>query len=267
MSKSSYQATSIKEHLSNSANNLFPDILTLCDVTSTNDFLLSQSQRTKNNSVCLADNQSHCRGSRGNTWISNSSDICFSVLWKTDISNENLAGISLVGALAVLGALQQTGVSSKLNVKWPNDIFYDNRKLAGILIESTKSEDLTAVVIGIGINYHNDKKKSKLKHEYACLEEILPELDKNKLVATIINQLDSYISQYTDSGLQNFTQLWQEHDLYSKKEILVKTNKKELIGQNNGISTAGHLMLNVQDQMINIHSGKIQGVAADLIKE
>ncbi len=266
MSQACYEIESIRNHLSDSASTLFPDILNLAEVTSTNDFLLSQSQQTQHNSICLAKHQSHCRGSRGHVWVNNSDDVCFSVLWKTTISSEKLAGISLVCALAVLEALRQSGITNKLNVKWPNDIFYDNKKLAGILIESTKSGDLTAVVIGIGINNHDDKKKTKLKNSYACLEEIVPTLNKNQLVARIINQLENYITQYSNDGLQGFTQLWEQHDLYSKKEILVKTNKKELIGENNGINEDGHLVLNVGGDIININSGKIKGQTVDTIK-
>ncbi len=254
-----FDVTTMQSLLSAEARQLFPAIEHLSEVTSTNDYLLHLSQQDVSNTICFTETQTHGRGRRGQQWISNSDDICFSILWNTTIQLEQLAGVSLVVALALVKALQTTYPDLEFFVKWPNDIYQSENKISGILIESTKNKAATAVIIGIGLNLKNDKEKQKLKNAYTCLNDITDsEPDCNELIATIINRIQQDLHQFEEEGLSSFIEQWRKYDISVDKNITVSTNQKEIHGLNRGINENGELVLALNDhEKICIHSGKI----------
>ena len=110
---------------------------------------MSQAKSGPSGWACFAEQQTHGRGRQERTWFSPyGKNIYCSLLWRFAISQGNLSGLSIAVAVMVVRALKKYGISAGIQVKWPNDILFSARKLAGILVERSGS----AVVIGVGVN-------------------------------------------------------------------------------------------------------------------
>ncbi|MDQ2995371.1 MAG: biotin--[acetyl-CoA-carboxylase] ligase, partial [Pseudomonadota bacterium] len=119
-------------------------------VDSTNNYLLEQVKKgCSSGSLVLAEHQTAGRGRQGKRWHAPyASNIYMSLYWHFSKDPTELAGLSLALSLAIVDALTQQGVTG-LQIKWPNDIYHNDKKLAGILIDlSAESNSATNVVIG-----------------------------------------------------------------------------------------------------------------------
>ena len=123
-------------------------------ISSTNDFV-AQSLQKKSQSgvVCLAEMQSAGRGRRGRTWLSPAAGTFYgSVGWVFNEGFQVVEGLSLAIGVAVIQALNTCGVEG-LQLKWPNDIVWQGKKLGGILIEmNAEVGGSCQVVVGVGVN-------------------------------------------------------------------------------------------------------------------
>ena len=249
----------VENLLSEAAQQLFPSIDHLKEVTSTNDYLLKLSQATTDNVICITEHQTQGRGRRGQQWVSQPGDLCFSLLWKTKMDMDKLSGISLVTAIAIASALESNELSNNIKVKWPNDIFCHGKKLGGVLIESTRCQQETSVIIGIGINQNRLEQNSELEQSAISLCEISEENLQSTLIAKIINQLTEKLKTFQQSGLEPFISDWNKYDLVSQQLITVKFNQIEVSGVSQGINNKGELLLKTTDgELQAINSGSIQ---------
>ena len=115
----------------------------------------------------IAHKQTAGKGRAGRTWLARPEDsICFSLAFPFKRKPTELTGLSLLVGLAVISGITQACdlteailYQAGLRLKWPNDLLLNNTKLGGILIEGgqAKANDLTCMIIGIGMNLHNAK--------------------------------------------------------------------------------------------------------------
>jgi BirA family biotin operon repressor/biotin-[acetyl-CoA-carboxylase] ligase len=125
------------------------------EVDSTSSRLLSLAASGAPSGAALAaEFQSAGRGRRGRTWLAAlGGSLTFSMLWRFERGAGHLAGLSLAVGVAVARALARCGVE-RVQVKWPNDVVVDFRKLAGILVETSgEMQGPSVAVIGVGVNY------------------------------------------------------------------------------------------------------------------
>lgn len=135
--------------------NNIPPIIQLEEVTSTNDFAqdLIRDHRVVNGTCVAASYQTAGKGQRGNKWVSQKNNLLFSVIFFPDNLTVNRHFILNVAfSLAILDYLKQK-TNQNIQVKWPNDILINNKKICGILIEnSIRGSQLNSIIAGIGIN-------------------------------------------------------------------------------------------------------------------
>ena len=125
------------------------------EIESTSTRLLELAQAGAPSGTCLAAEWQSCgRGRRGRSWVSSlGGSLTFSMLWRFERGAGHLGGLSLAVGEAIARALARTGVH-RVNVKWPNDVVVDFRKLAGILVETSgEMQGPSVAVIGVGVNY------------------------------------------------------------------------------------------------------------------
>ena len=132
-----------------------PRLIHLSETDSTNKFLqqLSETEKLPSGSIVLADYQTAGRGQTGNSWESaNGQNLTFSILFHpVDIPANRTFLISEIASLSVKYTLDR--YLPDVSVKWPNDIYYKNLKITGILIENTiVRHKITQSIIGIGLN-------------------------------------------------------------------------------------------------------------------
>ncbi len=193
--------------------------LRLVDVIdSTNTALLQQAAAGALSGTCLAaELQTAGRGRRGRVWQSAlGASLTFSLLWRFEAGAAALGGLSLVVGLAVANALRSLGIAAQL--KWPNDIVVNDRKLGGILIE-TQGDMLgpTIAVIGIGVNVNlPDAIKEGIDQAVTDITEVAadapvrsPALDRNVSLATVLTQLVELLDQFQKGGFAPLRDQWR----------------------------------------------------------
>ncbi len=215
-------------------------------ITSTNTYLLEAGKRflskRKSGWACLAEEQTQGRGRQGKTWFSPyASNIYCSLAWSFPASFSGLSSLSLVSGVLLIQALEKLGLEAGLGLKWPNDIFFSGRKLAGLLLENLVSFQQNWVVIGIGLNLSLPKETNPA---WIAVEEILARsVSRNLVVGVVLDSLLQGLTLFQAEGLKPFLAALRKYDLLLHKEIEVHMGSKIVQGLAQGLSEAGHLCL------------------------
>ena len=220
--------------------------IVLDSVDSTNSYLL-ELLKNRNNEVifCIANYQTMGRGRIGRQWKSPPGNIYLSILWKFNLEIQQLSGLNIVTAIAILQALHNYGAKD-LNLKWPNDILYNNNKLAGILIENIpKKQNNCLAIIGIGVNLLPQENLSDKPIEFANLQNIIQKKpNRNIVISLIISKLIDLLYYFERNGLDlKLITEWEKYNYRSNKLIAIKTNRTIIEGINKGINQRGNLLL------------------------
>lgn len=211
-------------------------ILIYNSTSSTNDVAFEYSQNSKNDGlVIFTEQQSAGRGRAGRKWYSNRSEsILCSVLLIGNILKIEL--LSLTCAVAVAETIGKLS-SSRAKIKWPNDITLNNKKVAGILLESKIQNGNSICVIGIGINCH--------QKEYSFEAELQPsatsidienksKVDRNSLAKRLLASLDSWLTiAQTDS--EKIIDKWRKLSIQLGHRVKLIFNGKKFAGNCIGI--------------------------------
>lgn len=253
----------IKAQLSTQRLSLIDNFLIFDSVTSTNDYLIAYSKKNKNgNTVCFSEHQSAGRGRLGRFWVSPFlSNIYMSLLWHFNIDITALAGLPILSGLAVVHALEKITKIQGVQLKWPNDIMWNNHKLGGILIDITgECNSSCSAVIGIGLNINMPKKlPSKIEKPWTAINNItnIP-ISRNLIAGTLLDFLIAYLIKFSKSGLSKFVTEWNEKDYLAGKVINVITATKPLTGIARGIDNQGRLLLETQkNTVLALNSGDV----------
>ncbi|WP_285163862.1 bifunctional biotin--[acetyl-CoA-carboxylase] ligase/biotin operon repressor BirA [Shewanella goraebulensis] len=215
------------------------------EIGSTNAFMLQHTDELKNGDICIAEFQSAGRGRRGRQWISPyGQHVYASMFWRLSQGMNAAMGLSLVVACSIVSALKEFNVDG-LGVKWPNDIYRDNKKLAGILIElSGHSIDECNLVIGFGINMSmSDLHAQLIEQPWSDLTSLNSMPDKTAMLIAIHKQLKVDLTRFELEGLEPFIPHWQEYDLFYNKEISLLMAPQSVSGVCKGIDKQGAVLV------------------------
>jgi len=227
---------------------------------STNQWLLDKIPNIKNGQTCIAEYQLAGRGRRGRTWVSPfASHLYFSYYWRFDAGIDKLSGLSLLVGIATVNALEEIGIQG-VSLKWPNDIYYQGKKLAGILIElNAQANEACHTVIGIGINVCMPPEQAKLIDQpWIDLDSLSGEkMDRNLLSAALISELQKLLPEYENSGLQPYLQRWFDLDCFLDKPVNVLLAEQNKPGICRGINESGALLLECDGKIESFIGGEV----------
>ncbi|MCY0966099.1 bifunctional biotin--[acetyl-CoA-carboxylase] ligase/biotin operon repressor BirA [Parathalassolituus penaei] len=232
----------------------------LLDVDSTNSYLLERAgDHMGKRYAVLAEKQRAGRGRRGRHWVSPFGKNIYLSLLVTlpgDLSGQE--GLSLMTAIAVERALVQLGISG-IGLKWPNDVYLDGRKLAGILLEARQSQaNYCQIVIGIGLNMAlSDSDASSIEQPWAALRQYQPDLSRNQVAAVLLAQLLRTVEEFQRDGFAPWVQYWAERDVYYQKEVNLVSGINEKRGIVKGVNRKGELLLQTEKGMEVIVAGEL----------
>ena len=249
------------DNRSKNSGQLPPKIEVQSLIDSTNDYLMSRlPEPLEQGQVCLAEYQSAGRGRRGRQWISPfGSQVYLSMYWYLEQGLSAAMGLSLVSALAVSDAvLAVTGIQVQL--KWPNDIYIDGVKLAGILIDlEGQALEPSHSVIGIGLNLNMPAQAAeKIDQRWTDLQRHSEtDIDRNMLSAQLIYCLQARLIQYQSEGLVFMLDEWHAHDIYLNKRVKLLTGERVTKGVCKGINNQGALLLEVDGVIKPIYGGEV----------
>lgn len=237
------------------------DILELLlDVDSTNTYLFNRaSDHMGKRYAVMAEKQNRGRGRRGRQWVSPfGRNIYLSLLVSFSGGMSALEGLSLTTAIAVERALRRLGIEG-VGLKWPNDIYADGRKLAGILLEVTgEYNSHCQVVIGIGLNLSMSESEAKeIDQPWVDLRSLNPNLSRNEVAGVLLDELLTCIDTFQKEGFAPLQEYWSERDIYHESEVLISSPSQEIIGVVKGVNRKGELLLKTSRGMEVISAGEL----------
>ena len=244
----------IISHLSSHAQNDVGEINCFNQLDSTNRWLMDQASKNPvNNQICIADAQTAGIGRNGKSWqASASKNILLSIAHQFTGPVAKLSGLSLVTALALVDALEQFGVD-QLAVKWPNDVYLDGKKLAGILIQNQSiTKDVQYTVVGVGLNISIEKEEMQnINQPVAELRKVGLGIDqREKIMAGLIENLLAAFDQFSVHGLEAFYSRWNELDYLKNKKVELKHTHETVKGRYVGINAEGAMRIALPNNQI-----------------
>lgn len=228
---------------------------------STNADLVAALPKLSAPTLLLAKTQTAGRGRAGRSWYSApEQSLTFSLAWKFHLPMQGLVGLPLAVGVAIAEALAMLGVHVRL--KWPNDILFEGRKLAGILIESASAGsvpyDASWAVIGVGINMVLDAQLVECIGRSAAGIPWLAELDRNVLLATLLNSLAEAMVQFEQEGFAAFAERWNTLHAYAGQAVAILDNGSILHeGTALGVDDIGRFLLQTAGGTLGIMAGDV----------
>lgn len=262
----------ISKHLPKQQENQLAGLAVLDQVSSTNDYL-SKLPITENLSqpfyAALCEQQTAGRGRRGRDWLSPyGHNIYLSLRWDCQKDPFELSGLSLVIGIAIIRALKAYGIPDGAQLKWPNDILYKGKKLAGVLIEMTaEAHNKTAIIIGVGINtFLSDLQLKDINQPCTTLYDILlNQINRNRLSALLINEMIAILNVFDKDGLTPFLPEWESYAPSIGSLVTVLHKNNSIVGTMKGITEQGELIL--EDAQQNTHKFVSAEVSLNINKE
>ena len=229
---------------------------------STNTQLMQQAAAGAAHGTCVVTElQTQGRGRRGRVWQAGlGNSLTFSVLWRFDCGAGALSGLSLAVGVALMRALEALGVEGA-GLKWPNDVLYENRKLAGILIELQGDMDgPSAAVIGIGLNLRLPEQMLKTIDQAATdLETIAPQpVDTSHGLGTILRHLAAVLEQFEQQGFESLRAEWMAQHAFEHQPVrLLMPDGREIEGIAGGIAPDGALLVETAAGLQRFAAGEV----------
>ena len=223
------------------------------EVDSTNDWArqAATSRVRKRTSLFLATQQTAGRGRGDHRWFSGPGSLTFSLLMGCDLELQNPVRplLSLATGCGICEALSQLGFECGL--KWPNDVIYKQRKLAGVLIESLGKSQ---IIVGCGINVNNDV--SSISDAISLREKVADGTDISEVLAYVVPAIMRRIDGIETSTRQLLADL-RSYDWLTAKAVKWVNGATVRTGTAIGIADDGALLLETKDGAIAVHSGSI----------
>lgn len=234
------------------------NLIVLDELSSTNDYLkelLSNIKPLREGTAIMARHQTRGRGQRGSTWLTTKDEnLTFSVLLYPDnLAVEETFRLNMLICLGIQQALSQYQIEA--TVKWPNDIYVQDKKIGGILIENKlKGGLIRSSIIGIGLNVNQQSFPAAIAHKATSLRLA-------KQAATPFP-----IDEFCISILHGMMQYYQTHATHETAEILSEYNNrlyrkgipakflvqgKEQIGRIVGANAQGKLAVDIEEQRLH----------------
>jgi len=230
-----------------------------CDeVESTNELLLSSKDFSQNGTVLLAEYQSKGKGRKDRVWISNSGqNLTFSVLLKGEFKSRKINLINLGTSLAIAQAIENL---CQLNVelKWPNDVLIDKKKIAGILLESTsKNNKINKMVIGIGINVNQPNFPGKFDIPPTSIRKEFHSLvNRERLLSEVLNNIERNFETAKEQS-DKIMNDWRSRCKMIGEKVKIVEDEKIKFGIFEDIDDEGFMILKQGDLRERIHYGDV----------
>jgi len=236
-----------------------PNLAIIPVIDSTNQYLLERMNELQSGDACIAEYQQAGRGRRGRQWFSPfGANLYMSIYWRLEQGPAAAMGLSLVIGIVIAETLQQLGAQD-VRVKWPNDLYLQDRKLAGILVELTgKTGDAAQIVMGAGINLAmRGAEAAQINQGWINLQEAGIAIDRNDLAAKLINSLREALPLFERDGLAPFTERWKALDNFFNRPVKLLIGEREIHGIARGIDKQGGLLLEQDGEVKSWVGGEI----------
>lgn len=228
-------------------------VYVLDTVSSTNDYALSLVDR-REPVLVVARRQTKGRGRFRRRWFSDDDSLIFSVLLFPNIETLALGGVTQLAGLALCRAVEiETGLKPLL--RWPNDVIYNGKKLAGILCEARGD----AVVVGVGINLNQSGFPSSLPSPGSLYQVLGRRVDGLALLETFLVQLQEIVSRAEKSGIGSLLPEIKERSAILNTRVEVKTMLRRQVGTAIDLDADGRIVLRIDSgRLVVLNAGQVR---------
>jgi len=221
--------------------------------TSTNDQLMGNSLDKSGRFIaCIANQQTAGKGRNGHDWYSPADAnvyMSIGVLLDGQQSRE-LNGLSLASGVSLARLFDSMGLNVEL--KWPNDILSDDKKLAGILVETRMRAQQVFVVVGVGVNVAMPEQVDEIIDQpWTDLTSLMGREsvpDRNQLAAQILTALIQCLLQYIKGGFESFAMDWKKYDMLSGRNVIIKSDETEFSAKVLGVNEDLGLKVQINEE-------------------
>lgn len=228
---------------------------------STNDYCIEQAKLgRKLNLAVLTDSQTAPRGSRGREWVEPTGNLALSFLYWPSFSVKDVCWVPFIASLALYDAIDALcGTSEDLYIKWPNDLLFKNKKIAGILIESHVEypDILEWLVLGFGLNICSAPIIEG--KELGCLKDFVTgDLPQAVEVSKKIQEYLTYWIECLIQGKALFIRdAWLQRSLPLDTSLIVKQGNYSYKGIYKGVDQQGFLLLQTPTALESFSAGEL----------
>ena len=210
--------------------------------------------------LLIAEEQTAGKGRRGRSWESpKGKNIAMSLCLEPQISINHVAGLTLVMALAAAKAIKKvTGICPQ--IKWPNDLVINGKKICGILTEFFAKPEGYAVIVGVGINVNTEEFPEEIRDTASSLKkENGKEISREQLILAVMKQFEADYEAYTQT--EDMSLLKEEYEsllVNCERKVMVLDPKGTYGGTAKGITPEGNLIVLREDGTeISVSSGEV----------
>lgn len=208
------------------------------------------AEGAEHGSLIVAERQTAGRGRRGRTWISDEADnIYMSVLLRPKFVPDKAPMLTLVMAYSAAKAIRNlTGMD--IEIKWPNDLVWNGRKLVGILTEmSVKEGKIEYVVVGVGVNVNTEYFAKEVEDTAVSIRQATGKMWKKETLITAIMQqfLEDYKVFEQVENLSNIQAVYNELLVNAGREVCILGEKESYHAKALGINEFGELLVLRED--------------------
>jgi BirA family transcriptional regulator, biotin operon repressor / biotin---[acetyl-CoA-carboxylase] ligase len=234
-------------------------------IGSTNTAAMSASaEGAAEGTAFLAEEQTAGRGRGSHEWQSaRSTGIYCSVVLRPALPPANVLVMSLAAALAVRAGINQINPSIPIDLKWPNDVLIDGKKVCGILTEmNAEATRVRYLVVGMGVNVNQANFPEELENDATSLRmETGSDWSRVELAAALLKSLDREYRQLTeqhDSRLPILRRFTEHSSWVRGKQVRVLENGSALEGTTEGLDERGFLLIRTAQGLQTVLSGTVR---------
>ena len=228
------------------------------EINSTSSYLKENYEKYENLTFVSTDYQDTGHGRNNRIWFSEKGDnLLFSILIKDKDLFANVSDLSLASSVCIYNSLKKLGIGN-ISIKWPNDVYVGDRKIAGILLESVSyGKGIEAIVIGVGVNVNSRKFNEDLVNKTTSVYlEISKQIDLKMFRELVYHECIEIITNVKNGNRFYLSVVKDNNYLLGKKVYALINNKKELV-EVIDINDDNSLRVKLNDTYINLRSGEV----------
>lgn len=239
----------------------------LAEVDSTNRYALAEAgsaQQLETPRLVAAERQTAGRGRLGRRWYADSGTLTFSLLLAEGdlgVARPRWPQLALVAGLAVAEAIEMFVAPVGAALKWPNDVYVDGGKLAGILVEAGGRVGCDHVVVGIGVNVSTDfgAAPTEVAERARSLAVVAGRpIDRWAVLPVILERLAEGVRQWSNEA-GGLVERYRRRCYLTGREVQARQGERVLRGRCLGLADDGSLQLAIAEGAVHrLHSGEIE---------
>lgn len=231
------------------------------DIDSTNEEVKRLCGNGATSKICVvAENQTQGKGRLGRIWSSQKGEgIYFSICLVPNIALMKAPIITLVIGMAVCRAINKH-LDIHTQIKWPNDIIFNDKKICGILTEiNTEINKINYIICGVGVNVNITEFPEEIRHKATSLKiETGKMIDRTALICCILKEIEHYYNLFLLDGVDSFIEDYKKECINIGKQCLATFNGEKINGTVCDIDDNGNIVLKKENgERINIFSGEV----------